>query len=189
MSDERRQRILNAALAVFMRYGYRRATMDDIAREVGISRPALYLSFSGKEDLLRAVVEVGQDDMLREIQAGLSAHASLEAQLLHVFEVWSVRPFEMVARSPAASELMGGSFDFAKDVFERGAERLAKVIADTIRAAVGKPRAQQSAPEVVARIMIAAAHGFKSAARDAQDLRDLVRDLVRLVVAGVVRPA
>jgi hypothetical protein len=33
--------------------------------------------------------------------------------------------------------------------------------------------------------MIAAVHGFKSAARDAQDMRALVHDMVRMIVAGL----
>lgn len=185
MGDDRRQAILRAALAVFMRYGYRRATMDDIAREVGISRPLLYLSFAGKEELLRAVIQVGLDDMLREIRAGMAAHDSLAAQLRHVFEIWSVRPFEVVARAPAASELVSGSYDFASDVFDKGAAQLANVVAEAIRVSVARPEALEPSADGVARIMIAAARGFKSVAKDAQEFRGLVSDLVRMVVAGL----
>jgi AcrR family transcriptional regulator len=159
--------------------------MDDIARHVGMSRPALYLTFPGKEAIFRDVVDRGLNEMLREIEAGLPAMKLLEAQLRHVFELWSVRPFEMVMRSPAANELMTNSYDFAKDVFERGAQRLAGILANLIRAAVTEPGALQPSPDVRARIMIAAVHGFKSAARDTQDMRALVHDMVRMIVAGL----
>ncbi len=185
MAEDKRRRILRAATDVFMRYGYRRATMDDIARHVGMSRPALYLTFPGKEAIFRDVVEMGLDELLRDIEAGLPAHGSLTAQLKHVFELWSVRCFEMVARSPAASELMTSSFGFASDVFERGAQRLARILTDVIRAAVAEPDALQPSAEVRARIMIAAAHGFKSVARNTQDMRALVHDLTRMTVAGL----
>jgi len=185
MADEKRQRILRAAMEVFMAYGYRRTTMDDIARRVDMSRPALYLKFPGKEAIFRDVVDMGYDEMLRDIEAGLPALNSLAAQLRHVFELWSVRPFEMIMRAPAADELMTNSYDFAKDVFERGALRLAGILANLIRAAVAKPGALQPSAEVRARIMIAAVHGFKSVARDVQDMRALVHDLVRMMVAGL----
>lgn len=185
MIDEKRQRILRSATEVFMRYGYRRASMDDIAREVGMSRPALYLRFPGKEAILRAVVASGHDEMFRDIAAGLPAQRSLLAKLRLVFEVWSVRPFDIVARSPAAGELINSSFSFAKDVFEQGTQRLAGVLAEVMRAAVARPDALQPSAEARARVMIAAAHGFKSSARDAQEMQSLVDELLQMTVAGM----
>jgi AcrR family transcriptional regulator len=185
MADDRRQQILKAALDVFMRYGYRRTTMDDIAREVGKSRPALYLSFPNKEALLIGVVAMGHDELFRAIEAGLPGQGSLSAKLRHVFELWSVRTFEQIARSPAASELMNGDYAFAKDVFERGAKRLEAILSGVIRAAVATPGALQPSAEVRARIMIAAAHGFKTVARDTQEMRTFLHDLVRMTVAGL----
>ena len=48
--------ILDAAERVFEQYGARRANMDDVAREAGVSRSTLYRRFPGKEQLLAAVV-------------------------------------------------------------------------------------------------------------------------------------
>lgn len=185
MTDDRHRKILQAALEVFMRYGYRRATMDDVAQAVGVSRPALYLSFPSKEAIFRGVVEMGLDDMIGRIETGLPAQRSLEEKLRHVFEIWTVQPFDAVARSPAADELTASSYDFAKDVFEQGAQRLAAILAAVLRAAVVHPGTLQPPAEERARIMIAAAHGFKSAARDTADMRMLIHDLVRIVVAGL----
>jgi AcrR family transcriptional regulator len=50
-----RERILVAAHEVFHRSGFRGTTMDDIAREVGVSKGALYLYFPTKNDLLGAM--------------------------------------------------------------------------------------------------------------------------------------
>jgi AcrR family transcriptional regulator len=77
VTDPRRQQILDAALEVFMRYGYRRSTMEDIAREVGLSRPTLYLSFPGREAVFRAVVEAGQHRLLKDVETALLAAGSL----------------------------------------------------------------------------------------------------------------
>ena len=48
--------ILDAATAVFLRYGYRKTSMDDLARAAGLSRQGLYLHFRTKEALFDAVV-------------------------------------------------------------------------------------------------------------------------------------
>jgi DNA-binding transcriptional regulator YbjK len=52
--DVKSDHILDAALPVFVRYGFRKASMSDIARAAGISRASLYLSFNSKEELFRA---------------------------------------------------------------------------------------------------------------------------------------
>jgi AcrR family transcriptional regulator len=52
-----RERILEAAMTVFARFGYRRASMDQIADEVALTRQAVYHHFPSKEALFRAGVE------------------------------------------------------------------------------------------------------------------------------------
>lgn len=49
-------RILEAAVELFSKNGYSGVSMRDVAREVGITPPALYNHFDGKETLYRAAV-------------------------------------------------------------------------------------------------------------------------------------
>jgi AcrR family transcriptional regulator len=51
----RRQMIIDAAVKVFHGKGYRAATLDDVAGELGLTRPALYHYVSSKEDLLSKI--------------------------------------------------------------------------------------------------------------------------------------
>lgn len=53
--DAKKIRVLDSAINVFLSYGYRRVTMDDIARAADMSRPALYLIFKNKADIYRAI--------------------------------------------------------------------------------------------------------------------------------------
>jgi AcrR family transcriptional regulator len=57
MSDERRAALLAAAAEVFARYGYRKASMDDVARAAGLSRQGLYLHYPTKDALFKAAVD------------------------------------------------------------------------------------------------------------------------------------
>src|SRR4051812_41755736 len=50
-----REELLDAALSVFARHGYRDAGVDQIAAEAGYSKGALYWHFAGKEGLLSAL--------------------------------------------------------------------------------------------------------------------------------------
>ena len=53
---EIRTRILNTAQEVFIRYGYGKATMDDIAREMGKGKSSIYYYFTSKEDIFKEVI-------------------------------------------------------------------------------------------------------------------------------------
>ena len=51
------QELLEKSERLFFRYGIRSVSMDDIARELGISKKTLYQWVENKEDLLQRVVE------------------------------------------------------------------------------------------------------------------------------------
>src|SRR5690348_1511071 len=53
--EEAKSRILEAANKVFAEKGYHEATMDDIAKRLGVSKGAIYLYFPSKEDLFEAM--------------------------------------------------------------------------------------------------------------------------------------
>ncbi len=84
----RRGEILGSALHVFAEKGYDHGSMRDIAKGVGVSEPALYRHFPGKEALFLALIRVGGGRMREEafeLIDGLSA-ASVRAQLLGVLD-------------------------------------------------------------------------------------------------------
>jgi AcrR family transcriptional regulator len=53
--EEAKTRILAAANQVFGEKGYRQATMDDVAKKIGVSKGALYLYYASKEELFEAI--------------------------------------------------------------------------------------------------------------------------------------
>jgi AcrR family transcriptional regulator len=55
-TDDPRERILAGAERCITRYGLRKTTMEDIASEVGMSRPGVYRYFSDRDDLLIALI-------------------------------------------------------------------------------------------------------------------------------------
>jgi AcrR family transcriptional regulator len=70
---EGRDELLTAALRVFASRGYRDAGVDEIAAAAGYSKGALYWHFSGKQDLLSALLEERIDAPSREIVALLGS--------------------------------------------------------------------------------------------------------------------
>ena len=70
-SDRRRQ-VLEAAERRFAQAGYRGTTMEDVAREVGFTQPALYRYFSSKHELFLAALSLRQDDIRDRYQQALA---------------------------------------------------------------------------------------------------------------------
>src|SRR4030088_3155816 len=52
-----REAILVAATAAFLRYGFKKTSMDDVARAAGVSRQGLYLYFDTKDLLFREALQ------------------------------------------------------------------------------------------------------------------------------------
>ncbi len=76
VSDERtlrEEKILDAAAALLIRFGYRKTTIDDVAREAGVGKGTIYLHWKDKISLFRAVMLRNNalvfDDMRQRIQA------------------------------------------------------------------------------------------------------------------------
>lgn len=55
--DPVREKIMVEAETLFLRYGFKSITMDDVSRELGISKKTLYQHFTDKTELVNACVE------------------------------------------------------------------------------------------------------------------------------------
>ena len=57
MAGETKERILEAALELFAQSGYSGTSMNDIAKQLGITKGALYKHYTGKQEILDRIVE------------------------------------------------------------------------------------------------------------------------------------
>ncbi|MCQ6552022.1 TetR/AcrR family transcriptional regulator [Streptomyces sp. C10-9-1] len=55
--EARREQVLDAAVRVFARQGYAASRIEDVAREAGVAKGSVYLSFGSREELLRAAFD------------------------------------------------------------------------------------------------------------------------------------
>ena len=59
--------ILQAAFSLFMKYGVRSVSMDDLANDLGMSKKTIYNTFPSKEDLIIRVIKIHLDRDEKEI--------------------------------------------------------------------------------------------------------------------------
>jgi AcrR family transcriptional regulator len=88
-AEARRRGLMEAALTVFSRFGYRKTSMDEVARAAQVSRQALYLHFENKEQLFRATVKHLLEGSLGEASACLrDGGRPIEDRLVGAFDQW-----------------------------------------------------------------------------------------------------
>jgi AcrR family transcriptional regulator len=83
-SDERKlreERLLDAATTLLVRWGYRKTTIDDVAREAGVGKGTIYLHWKDKNELFRAAIWREQQRYSEEVQRRIAADP--EGGLLH----------------------------------------------------------------------------------------------------------
>ena len=78
---EREQLILESANTILLEKGYTATSMDEIAREVGISKGTLYLHFSSKEDLVLALFEEKLNAFLQLLDQVLEEEPTTQKRL------------------------------------------------------------------------------------------------------------
>ncbi len=72
-STDARESIVNTAREVFGRYGFKKATMDDIARAAHKGKSSLYHYFRSKEEVFQAVVDVEFRILEKEIKGAIAS--------------------------------------------------------------------------------------------------------------------
>ena len=175
IADERAARVREAALAVFARYGLRRATMADIAAAAGMSRPALYLLHPNKTAIVRDLA----DDLLGSAMASAAAawpagtppRDGLAAAIL----ARDLPLFRLLATSPHGAEILIDAAALTTELHDRIAADFCALVAARLTAA-GDPD-----PAATARMIAKAADGLKHAGGLEADYVADVRRLAALL--------
>lgn len=132
--DPRRAAILQAAFEVFCRYGFRRTSMEDIARAADLSRAALYLHFANKQDIHRSLIghyfAVTEDRARAALKPGLPPEAALEG----FFNAKAGPELEAMFASPHGQELIDANATTSADLVQEGEARIAALLADWLQA-------------------------------------------------------
>src|ERR1700739_2943931 len=81
-TDDVRERILAAAERCIVRYGFRKTTMDDIASELGLTRPNVYRYFADRDDLLIELNTRHARALLDRAHKTISRQSSLPDQIV-----------------------------------------------------------------------------------------------------------
>ena len=127
-AGKRREQLLDVALRLFARKGFKATTMDDIAEQAGVTKPLLYQHFASKRSLYLELVESVAERMLDTVEAATSKARTPREQVEGGFTAY----FEMVLANAEAFQLLLGS-DSPGDP---GMSRMLRHVEDVLAAAV-----------------------------------------------------
>jgi TetR/AcrR family transcriptional regulator, regulator of autoinduction and epiphytic fitness len=179
-SATRQHALLDAAVSVFARYGFRKTSMDEVARAAGVSRQGLYLQFSNKEELFRKAVAHQLALQLAAAKTALASPASLEVRLIKACEEWSGRFVGLLGADAAdlmcaSTSLAGPTQTFFDAEFEKS---VATAISDSDLARVCSSVGFCAAD--LARALHATARGLKASCKTRDEFLKSMTVAVRM---------
>ncbi|HRX32499.1 MAG TPA: TetR/AcrR family transcriptional regulator [Tenuifilaceae bacterium] len=71
--DEMREAIVKVATQIFSRFGFKKTSMDDIAKGLRMGKSSIYYYFRGKEEIFRAVVDQEAEILKEKVEIILSS--------------------------------------------------------------------------------------------------------------------
>jgi AcrR family transcriptional regulator len=184
--DPKQQTILDAAWQSFSTYGFRKTSMDDIARAAGMSRPALYLRYRNKEDICRSLVRFYYETSVQRLTDALATDGPVPEVLSAAFLAQGGEIIEKMLSSPHGVELLDAGSAIAADIVEAGEAELRAVYATWLKdqARAGHLRFSGTAEDVAATIT-AALKGMKTLGPSFASYQLHVAQLGRLIGAGL----
>jgi len=180
-ASSRRRELVTSAAGLFVRYGFRKTSMDDIARAAKVSRQGLYLHFRNKEDAFRAVIEHLAEVTLLALRTALAADGrSLDERLLAAFTsmteaaIGSADPRGMRELFDAAQELAG-------DIVQRLDEQIVLALEGALKQARRSRERGEPSPRALAEMLYATSYGLQHRGHGGDDYLARIRVAIRVV--------
>ncbi len=173
----RRNAVLESALDTFTRFGYRKTSMEDVARAAHISRPGLYFLFTSKEALFREAVTWSLETDIAAVERVLAdTDRPLPERLLESFDRWAGRYIGPLTRDVASV------IDDNPDLLGTIVETTPRRFEELITAAIAAEQVPGSAPRV-AQTIISTSIGIKHEV----DTRDAYLQRLEVAIDLLVR--
>jgi AcrR family transcriptional regulator len=181
--DAARERLLNAAEVCFERFGMRRTTIDDVAREAKVSRSTVYRYFDGRGDLIVAAYMRESDAVNEKVrrlmsQPGPFADRVVKAMLRSIDAIRSGKYLPLMLTTDGA--MLASKAVTASDAFYEGARATMEPFLEEAKVE-GEVRKEISLDDFIEwtlRIMFSFAMFESPKKRDRKSLERLLGSLV-----------
>lgn len=185
---ETEEKIVDAAIETFLRYGGRKTTMSDIAAAAGVSRQTVYTLFGDKDGIVAACIHQVTHRSLTAVRAGLETAETLSEQIDIYFSETVIRGFEMMQTVGDAEELISGQSAAGTGEIERSHARHRELIGRLLSRHAPSFAAFGQSPDEFANFVVTAATAAKHNAADRAELDTLLASLKHAVLSVAGEP-
>lgn len=187
--DDKRGAIVAAAFDVFINYGFRKTSMDDIARAAGMSRPALYQVFRNKTEIFRSASLGVLEKTSQQARAAFETDKPFEERLFHSLDSSILALHRKIEATPHGAELIGVNEEIAGDIEELWCDQMVEAIAAGMTAAekAGEIAIQPLgvSARVVAKLVMQAMEGMKDKYLRGDPIEADVRNMVSFITGAL----
>ena len=175
-----RTHVLGIALTVFVRHGFRKTSIEDIAKAAGISRQGIYLHFKNKDEIFGASIQKALDDRLRAANRILDDdRLTLEEKLLKALDEWFGRHVGLL--HPEASDLKGQCERVLGDAVEKSRSAFRKKLEKVILArSARKTKGADKRAATIADMLCTCGENWKHSFSSRQEFSEKMRDAIHL---------
>ena len=181
-----REAILVAATAIFLRYGFKKTSMDDVAQAAGVSRQGLYLYFDTKDFLFREALQYLVSHMISTARSvAEDGNLSLRDRLLGVFEAVHGSAFQSVSPEHAF-ELLQSAQSAAGALLVQLERDLMGIVAALLAQAGAADRWEEAGVTVteLSEQLLMSAKGIKASVDTLAAYRERMLTAIRIVTRG-----
>ncbi len=175
-------KIVDAAIRCFVRFGARKTSMNDIARDAGVSRQTLYDLFGGKDELIRASIRQITDQSMEAIKGRMQNCTTLAEKLNVYFQETVVKSFELLQTAGDPEDLISGHNEAGADAIRDSHDRYKQLVEGILKEHLEAPSDGALSPSRLANYVVTVAMSFKYV-KDRDNLDDLLETLSHSVLA------
>jgi AcrR family transcriptional regulator len=175
----RQAQVLETALTVFLRHGFRKTSMEDIAQAAGISRQGIYLHFKDKDAIFSASIQKSLDVGVQAANRILDdERLALEEKLLKALDEWFGRHVGLL--HPEASDLkgqcervLGDAVEKSRSAFKKKLEKV--ILAQSARKTKGADKRAATIADMLCTCGETWKHGFSSRQEFSKKMCDAIQ--------------
>lgn len=185
---ERRAQLLEAARRVFGSAGFHRVSMDDVAKEAGVTKPILYDHFPSKRDLYLALLEADLAILEERVREALRAPTGNRERIRASFQAY----FDFVDEEADGFRLLmqesvGAEREF-RELVGAVRDRILAEVADLIvRESEGRLEREEAETVALALVGMVETAAQRGAGGPKEERARAVDTLVRLAWKGITR--
>ncbi|MDX2090696.1 MAG: TetR/AcrR family transcriptional regulator [Kofleriaceae bacterium] len=186
-STDKRERIVEAATALFHRYGFKRTSVDLLASEARVAKPTVYAYFEDKEAIFRAVVTAVCDELVETARRASARAGPIEERLAAMLAAKFTRYFELVQASPHAQELIDSQGQLGAEIVQRSDRAYLALLVSVLEGSELDPGRAGLTATAAAQLLLRAASGAAYDAKTPAAHRRHLTEIVRVVVRAMRR--